>query len=253
MNLPGLLYSSVVMHRRTRPHPYRFVYRVFSLLVDIDRLDDLDRLSPILSVNKFNVFSFHVADHLANDADTPRAWVNRVLREYHVQPEGLIIKLLCFPRILGLVFNPLSVWFCEDEQGSPRAIICEVRNTFGERHCYLLSPGRKNAWPVMQHCKKNFHVSPFIPMETEYRFRIERPGEQLSVIIEEYENNELLLVASQTGRAQPITTRSLLSQFVRVPFQTIKVLVGIHWHALKIWLNGAHFYSKPSPPIKEIS
>jgi len=253
MKRPAILYSSNVMHRRTRPAPYRFVYRVFSLLVDIDRLDEVHRMSILLSVNKFNLCSFHESDHLPEGIDDMRTWVNGVLRSHHIPPENLVIKLLCFPRVLGHVFNPLSIWYCEDRQGNPLAVICEVRNTFGERHCYLMSSDEKKTWPVLHRCNKEFHVSPFIDMQAEYHFRLAKPGDQLSVLITEYENNELLLVASQNGVARALSTTNLILQLFRVPFQTLKVLFAIHWQALKIWLHGTPFHSKPSPPIKEVS
>lgn len=247
------LYQARVMHRRARPAPYRFVYRVFSLLVDIDQLDELHKQSSLLSVNRFNLVSFYESDHLPEGETSLRGWIDGVLRSHQIDPARLTVKLLCFPRILGWVFNPLSIWYCMDRQGVPRAIVCEVRNTFGERHCYLLRPGVDAAWPVREQCQKQFHVSPFIEMDAQYHFCLDEPGERLRVLIKEYQDEQLLLVASQTGVAQALTTASLLRQLLRVPLQTVRVLVGIHWQALKIWLRGTPFNSKPAPPVKEVS
>ena len=251
---PAVLYSSRVMHRRLRPAPYRFVYRVFSLLLDVDRLSHVHALSPIFSVNRFNLLSFYEKDHVPREGMSLRAWADQTLTRHGIDASKVKIKLLCFPRILGFVFNPLSIWYCEDDMGNPSAVICEVRNTFGERHCYLLKPDtKKPAWPMRQSHTKDFHVSPFIGMQASYQFRLSRPGAKLNVLIREFESNQLLLVASQTGITQRFNTQNLLLQLLRVPLQTFKVVFAIHWQALKIWLRGTPFHSKPAPPAEEIS
>jgi DUF1365 family protein len=250
----AVLYAAKVMHRRLRPAPYRFVYRVFSILLDVDRLPKADTLSPIFSVNRFNLLSFYERDHVPGARIGLREWANQVLARHGIDSAGLNIRLLCFPRILGLVFNPLSIWYCEDGAGRPRAAICEVRNTFGERHSYLLAPGTENpAWPLRQSHSKDFHVSPFIGMRATYQFRLSRPDETLKVLIREFESDRLLLVASQTGEAQRFDTRNLLRQLLRVPLQTLKIVFAIHWQALKIWRRGTPFHAKPAPPTEEVT
>ncbi len=251
---PAVLYSARVMHRRLRPSPYRFVYRVFSLLLDIDRLPQAEALSSIFSVNRFNLLSFYERDHVPVAEMRLREWADQVLKRQGIDAAGVRIKLLCFPRILGFVFNPLSIWYCEDPAGRPRGVICEVRNTFGERHYYVLMPETgKSDWPVRQSHAKDFHVSPFIGMQAIYHFRLSRPAKRFSVLIRELESNRLLLVASQTGEALPFNTRNLILQLLRVPLQTLKVVRAIHWQALKIWLRGTSFHSKPAPPAKDIT
>ena len=221
---------------------------------DGSRLSTVNTLSPIFSINRFNLLSFYERDHVPDSAMGMREWATQALARHDIDAAGLSIRLLCFPRILGLVFNPLSIWYFEDISGRPKAIICEVRNTFGERHGYLLAPEEDSpAWPVRQSHSKDFHVSPFIGMQAIYQFRLSRPEEKLCVLIREIESNQLLLVASQTGKAQRFTTRNLLFQVLRVPFQTCKVVLAIHWQALKIWLRGTPFNSKPSPPTQEIT
>ncbi len=251
---PAVIYASKVMHRRLGDGAYRFVYRVFSLLVDVDRLPELDALSPFFSVNRFNLLSFHEADHLPQPGLQLRDWIDGVLESNGIPAAGLRVRLLCFPRILGIVFNPLCIWYCEAEDGSPRAVLCEVRNTFGERHCYLLKPeSNYPEWPLRQSHAKEFHVSPFIGMQADYHFRLARPNEKLSVHIRETSANQLMLVTCQTGVACPFSSLNLLWQMVRVPWQTVKVLAAIHWQALKIWLRGTPFHSKPAPPMKEVT
>jgi DUF1365 family protein len=248
------LYSARVMHQRLVGARYRFDYRVFSMLLDIDALDEAAASSAFFSHNRFNLFSFYDADHLPAGESSLRAWAERVLGRTGIDGRGLRIRLLCFPRLLGWVFNPLSLWYCEAPDGRPVAVIAEVRNTFGERHCYLLrAPEAGQDWPLRDHHPKDFHVSPFIDMDAWYDFRLSRPDERLRIVIREYRDDELMLVATQTGRRRPLNTPQLLFQAVRVPVQTLKVLAAIHWQALQIWLQRAPFYRKPEPPIEEVS
>jgi DUF1365 family protein len=248
------LYRSEVMHQRFFSTAYRFRYRVFSLLLDIDAIDRVASGSRLFSRNRFNLLSFHDRDHLPPGESDLRAWAEQVLAGGGITEQGLRIRLLCFPRVLGWVFNPLSLWYCERSDGSPVAVIAEVRNTFGERHCYLLKPQDPAAgWPLRQRHAKDFHVSPFIGMQAAYEFRLSRPDERLRVVIREFEDDRLMLVATQTGERRPFRTVELLREVTRVPFQTLKVLSAIHWQALKIWLQGGRFHRKPQPPLEEVS
>jgi len=248
------VYSAEVMHQRFTTAQYRFRYRIFSLLLDIDGIEQAAASTRLFSLNRFNLLSFHAADHLPEGETDLRAWAERVLAGGGIDGGRLKIRLLCFPRLLGWVFNPLSLWYCETPEGRPAAVIAEVRNTFGERHCYLLKPqaGEEN-WPLRQRHTKEFHVSPFIGMQAEYDFRLSRPDERLGVLIREYEGDRLMLVASQTGSRRPFTDGQLFLQVLRVPLQTLKVFAAIHWQALKIWAQGARFHRKPAPPIEEVS
>ena len=248
------LYRAEVMHQRFFNTAYRFRYRVFSLLLDIDAIDRAAASSRLFSRNRFNLLSFYDRDHLPPGASGLRAWAEGVLAGGGVDETGLRIRLLCFPRVLGWVFNPLSLWYCERMDGAPVAVIAEVRNTFGERHCYLLKPQDPAAgWPLCQRHAKDFHVSPFIGMQAAYEFRLSRPDELLRVVIREFQGDRLVLVATQTGERRPFRTVELLREVLRVPFQTLKVLSAIHWQALKIWLQGGRFHRKPEPPLEEVS
>ncbi len=248
------VYSASVMHQRFTTARYRFRYRIFSLLLDIDSIEQVAASNRLFSLNRFNLLSFHTSDHLPPGETDLRAWAERVLAGRGIDGRGLRIRLLCFPRLFGWVFNPLSLWYCETQDGGPAAVIAEVRNTFGERHCYLLEPqAAEQGWPLRQRHAKDFHVSPFIGMQAEYDFRLSRPDERLRVMIREYEGDRLMLVASQTGTRRPFSDGQLLMQVLRVPLQTVKVLAAIHWQALKIWAQGARFHRKPAPPIEEVS
>jgi DUF1365 family protein len=248
------IYSGSVMHRRAAPLHYRFSYPVFNLLLDIDQLDGLAGHSRLFSHNRFNLIAFHDRDHGPRDGSPLRPWLDRLLHRNGIALDGGPVRLLCFPRLLGYVFNPLSIWYCWHRDGQLRAILCEVSNTFGERHGYLLhDAGGVLAWPVRASQTKCFHVSPFLPMGLDYRFRLSRPGQQLAIAIHCLEGGTLKMAAAQTARAQPFTDRNLLRCFLRMPLMTLKVVAMIHWQALKLLLRGAPLYHKPDPPAKEVT
>lgn len=252
MSEAARLYACDVMHRRHRPVGYVFRYRIFSLLLDIDQLDQVDKASPLFSVDRFNLLSFSRADHLPDGETDLRAWVDRVLAEQGIEQRAARVRLLCMPRILGWGFDPLSIWYCEDAQGNALAAICEVHNTFGERHCYLL-PAKQGEWPLRRRHAKAFHVSPFMDVSGNYSFVLGQPGDSLKIAIQLAEDGQSLLSATQLGQARDFSSGQLALSFIRVPFQTAKVLGAIHWHALKIWLRGVPFFRKPEPPLEEIS
>ena len=246
------LYLTRVMHRRLTPVGYRFEYPVFSLLLDIDRLGDLGL--RLLSVNRFNLLSFHEADHGPRDGSPLRPWADALLARWGIDLEGGRIRLLCFPRLLGYVFNPLSLWYCTHRDGSLLAVICEVSNTFGEHHSYLLHEGgAPMEWPARGSARKCFHVSPLMGMDARYDFRLGQPAERLDVLIRQYTGEGLALVASQTGKGRPLDDRACLRALARTPLMTFKVMAAIHWQALRIWLKGAPFFPKPHPPTDEVS
>lgn len=256
MNTPGdaTLYMGEVMHRRRFPVRYRFAYRIFSLLLDVDRLKETAQRTWLFSHNRFNVFSVYDRDHGPRDGTPLAPWVETMLAGHGITLEGGRVLLLSFPRIFGYAFNPLSLWYCLHRDGGLRAVLCEVKNTFGEQHGYLLhDSGAPLTWPLRKEVEKRFHVSPFISMQATYRFRLSRPDAALAIGIQEYQEGRLMLVAAQTAAGQPCNDRNLLRALLGVPFLNLKVIAGIHWQALKIWLRGARVFAKPLPPREEIS
>lgn len=248
------LYLSTVMHRRAFPVRYRFSYRVLSVLLDIDALPRLAARIPIFSHNRWNLVSFHDRDHGPRDGTPLRPWIDRVLAARGIDLAGGAVRLLCFPRILGYAFTPLSLWYCQHADGSLRAVLCEVRNTFGEQHGYLLhEAGQPMDWPVRADRRKSFHVSPFISMDARYRFRLACPADKLNIQVHEFQHERLMLSAAQVGVAAPFTTRALSSALLRMPLVTLKVMLAIHWQALKIWFARAPFHRKPCPPRELVS
>jgi hypothetical protein len=246
------IYFTKVMHRRLFPVQYRFTYRVFSLLLD---LDALDRLPTLLKTDGRGLFRFAREDHGPRDGSPLKPWAEQLLAARGIRLDGGRVRLLCFPRILGYGFNPLSLWYCEHADGRLRAVIAEVRNTFGEHHFYLLAnDGAPLAWPARGTATKCFYVSPLMEVAGEYRFRLAEPGDQLAVVIRQFhEDGRLALVASQTGAGEPLTNQALWRAIRRTPLMTFKVMTAIHWQALKIWLRGARYVPKPEPPRQEVT
>ena len=245
------LYPGKVMHARLKPFGHRFNYKVFSLLVDLDRLDEAHRLSALFSINRSNLVSFHERDHLPKEGGfgSLRAYADDLVeRAGGARPERIL--LLAYPRLAGYVFNPLSVYFCYGDSGALTTVIYEVRNTFGESHTYVcpVEAGQLTAAGLRQERTKIFYVSPFIDLGMRYHFRIQPPGETVKVRILETDDGEPLLSAAFAGEARPLSTSGLAGQLARLPFMTLKVMAGIHWEALKLWLKGAKFYSRGAPP-----
>lgn len=248
----GVLYPGEVMHARLKPFGHRFVYRVFSLLVDIDRLAELGRMTWLLQVNRPGLASFHESDHVGTQGETLRAFVDRLLVDAGLGEPAARVLLLAYPRIFGYVFNPISVYFCYDEAGALIALIYAVRNTFGGRHIYVspIRPGELGPAGVRQTQAKLFHVSPFVGMDARYYFRILPPGKTVRLRIHETENGEPLLAATFAGAARPLATPDLGACLVKFPFVTLKIIAGIHWEALKLWLKGARFHPTPKAAVR---
>jgi DUF1365 family protein len=253
--LTSALYFGSVMHHRLIPFRHRFRYRVFSLWLDLDELAGPLKRLRLMPHNRFGLFSFHDRDHGPRDGSALRPWVERLLGGAGLDLGGGPIRLLCFPRLLGFVFNPLSVYYCYDRAETLRAVVYEVKNTFGDQHAYVLEvPAARNSGDaIAQSCDKRFFVSPFIGMTSTYRFRIKEPGESLSVLIRQSVPEGEQLVATLHGERRPLDDRHLLAAFLRYPLMTVKVIGAIHWEALRLWLKGARFHRRPGPPEHEAS
>ncbi len=236
------LYNGTVIHKRFKPKVHFFKYRVFSLLLDLSELNQLDKNINFFSYNSFNLVSFFDKDHGERDGSSLFEWVKKNLVENNIKSENIKIKLLCYPRIFGYVFNPLSVFFVYDHQENLISILYEVKNTFGEQHTYIFKVENNN---LLQHnCSKKFHVSPFIEMNCNYFFRILKPSEKISVIIDQYQLNEKILFASQDGRRVDFNSKELLKSYIKHPLMTFKVISAIHFEAFKLWFKGIRFIKK---------
>jgi len=253
-NAAAHLYPARVMHRRLVAPFYRFVYRVFYLLLDIDRIDEAAASLRLFSHNRFNLLSFHDRDHGSQQAGALRSWAENILDQAHIGLDGGRIRLLCMPRLFGYAFNPISLWYCEHADGSLRAVIAEVRNTFGEKHCYLLaSNGSAMPYTKPYETEKCFHVSPFFDLVGRYRFTLDEPAERLRVLIHETREGLPILDATLAAERRDLSDANVLKQVLMLPLMTFKVVAGIHWEALKIWLRGARFHTKPDAPKLDVT
>jgi DUF1365 family protein len=243
------LITGQVMHERLRPIENRFVYRVFSLLCNVDRLGALDHWW--FGVDRFHLIGMRSRDY---GDGTPGPWMRRILGEAGLPADGEI-WLLTFPRIFGFAFNPVSFWYCHNSHGELIAVLADVRNTFGERHRYLVSsaghlPIQPNQ-PLL--CKKIFHVSPFCEIDGNYEFRFRETKDTILVGIDYFDRDGLLLKTAIGGRRHQFSAASVLSALVRQPWLTVQIVVNIHTQALRLWLRRVKFFRKPPPPVQELS
>ncbi len=235
------LYFGNVMHARLKPMGHRFNYRVMNLLIDLDRLGEADRMSKLFGVNRRALYSFREKDHGLRDGSSLRAFAQRAAAAHAIDLTGGKVTLLCYPRLLGYAFNPLSVYFCNAANGELALIIYEVRNTFGDMHHYALpvDAPQRNAPLIRQQQDKLFYVSPFIGDAMRYHFRICRPSDTVKIHILETDRDGPLLAATFSGRRRALTGRSLLAASLLLPLVTFKIIGAIHWQALRLWLKGA--------------
>ena len=250
--LASAIYVGAVTHARLRPRRHALRYRLYSFLLDLDDLPRLAGASRWFSHNRFNLFSLWDKD-FGDGSDTPiRQRVEGHLRAAGLPADGPI-RLFAMPRVLGYGFNPISIFFCHDADGALVATFYEVHNTFGERHAYLIpaAPGPDGA--LRQDCAKEFHVSPFMDMGVRYEFRVWPPAETVRVGITGRDENGPLIVATQTGVRRDWSDAALLRVFFTHPLVTLKVIGGIHWEALRIWLKGVRLRDKPPPPAQFVT
>ena len=235
------LYVGDVMHARLKPMGHRFSYRVMSLLIDLDRLAEANRQSPLFGVNRAALYSFHESDHGMRDGSSLRAYAQGCAAERGIDLAGGRVLLLCYPRLLGYTFNPLSVYFCYRADGELALLIYEVRNTFGEIHPYILpvTSDQISAAGVRQQQDKLFYVSPFIEMAMRYHFRIRPPDAHVQLRILETDSEGPLLAATFNGSRRALSTDQLLRACLALPLVTLKIIGAIHWEALRLWLKGA--------------
>lgn len=250
--MQSALYVGSVAHRRLRPTSHRLRYRVFSFLIDLDEQNLLAKRLRFFSLDKFNLFSFRARDHLSGDGADLRTQVEAILREAGMEPDGGAIRLLTMPRVLGYGFNPLSIFFCYRADGALRAILYEVNNTFKQRHCYLFRVDR--AQGLLAHsCDKEFYVSPFMAMDLTYDFRIRPPDETYSISIRVADAGGAMLNATQTMGRRPLSDLELLRVSFTHPLLTLKVIAGIHFEALRIWMKGGGLHIRPLPPDRAVT
>ena len=237
------IYNGQVIHKRFKPKIHSFKYKVFSLLIDLSELETLDKQVNFFSYNKFNLTSFYDKDHGNRDGSSLISWVHKNLKKNNIITDNIKIKILCYPRIFGFVFNPLSVFYVYNSNENLISILYEVKNTFGEQHTYIFRV-EKDTNLIQNNCSKKFYVSPFIEMNCNYFFRLLKPGNTISVIIDQYENEDKILYASQDGVRTNFNTKYLVKSYLKHPIMTFKIIIAIHYEAFKLWIKGIKFIKK---------
>ena len=236
------IYTGKVIHKRFKPKEHYFKYNVFSLLLDLNELEEINKYIKFFSYNKFNIISFYDKDHGDRDGSSIKLWVKKNLKSIGIMTEDISIKLLCYPRIFGYVFNPLSTYFIYNKHSELISIFYEVKNTFGEQHTYIFKAQDEKT--VQNKCKKKFYVSPFIEMDCEYHFKTLNPREQLSVVINQNDKDGKLLFASQDGISKDFNNKNLILSYLTHPLMTFKIIGAIHYEAFKLWAKRIKLIAK---------
>ena len=237
------IYNGQVIHKRFKPKVHSFKYNVFSLLIDLSELNTLDKKVKFFSYNKLNLISFYDKDHGERDGSSLIDWVHNNLKKNNILTDNIKIKILCYPRIFGFVFNPLSVFYVYNLNDQLISILYEVKNTFGEQHTYIFRV-EKDSNLIQNNCSKKFHVSPFIEMDCNYFFRLLKPGNKISVIIDQYDSQDKILYASQDGVRTDFNTKYLLKSYLKHQIITFKIILAIHYETFKLWTKGIKFVKK---------
>ncbi|MFM0739943.1 DUF1365 domain-containing protein [Paraburkholderia xenovorans] len=245
---PAWLLTGNVMHERLRPKHHRFTYPVFYVRCDLDRLDSLQ--SGWFGIDRWRPLSLHRRDHGPRDGSDLAAWMRVQLSAAGIKEADGKIWLQAFPRVFGYAFNPVSFWYCHDRAGQLRALLAEVRNTFGARHSYLLSA--PNNAPITRGtaltCRKVLHVSPFCRVEGSYTFRVNEASTSTSVSIDYNDADGLLIRTALGGRLKPLTHATAFAALIRQPLLTVGVVARIHWQAVRLAIKKTPFYGKSPAP-----
>lgn len=244
------LHQGETVHRRFTPFVSDFSYRVFMVEVDVDRLEDARRQCRLFGVNEGALFGFRTDEHGAQGGQSLRGWAEERLLEAGVDASSLKLKLITFPRHIFYKFAPISVWIAEDKNARPAGVIYEVRNTFGERHVYVAAA--EGGWS-RHAADKVFHVSPFFDVSGKYEFSLQRDETTLRLGVSTVSEGGVNHMATLSTKAAPATDGSLIRKAVLMPLSTLGVTLAIHWEALKLWLKGANYHSKPHQAQRRVS
>lgn len=248
MDLNSCMYEADVFHMRTAPTQNKFQYKIFNFYIDLEEIDQLSHKSFLFSRNRWNLFSFYDKDHLQFGKDFVYENIKSFLEVSGVKEPIGKIYLLTNLRVLGYVFNPVSFYFCFDTTGNPLTAIAEVGNTFGEIKPYIGLFQKGNGTianpDVYIREQKNFYVSPFIPLDSEFEFRLNFPNEKLQIGVDSYENGKRILITSFIGKKIRFQTKYLLKLFIQFPFITVKIITLIHWQAFKLWIKKIPYIQK---------
>lgn len=250
---PAIIFAEV-MHKRLSPKVNAFTYGIYYLSFPLSRMQELDD-GWRFGVNKRGLLSFHEKDHGMRDGSALLPWITALLADQGITKADGEIILVAMPRVFGYVFNPVSFWFCLDKAGAIRAVVSEVNNTFGERHCYLcIHPDQR---PILENdvlkAQKMFHVSPFLEREGHYEFRFNLQADKFGAWIIYYDLKGKKLLTALTGFMEPYTSRFRSKAFWRYPLVTYRAVFLIHWQAIKLIIKGISYIAKPIQLTEKIT
>lgn len=246
------IYHGKVVHKRLRPKEHKLQYSVFSLSFDIDQLDSIAASSKLFSMNRFNLFSLSEKQHGHRDGTTISEFVWGEVNSAGLSDKVKRGVVYFYPRILGFAFNPLTVYFCLDENDQPLLMIYEVRNTFGENLTYVLPAGENHNGTFTHSIDKQFYVSPFNNVEGDYDFHVRRQADETTIGVALRTDDGPVLRTHFRGYRSKFSDRALLKAFFSYPLMTLKIVAGIHWEALKIWRKGLKLKDRPPAPPERI-
>lgn len=233
------------MHRRLSPKSHEFVYKIFLFLIDLDELDSLRRDVPVFSVNEPNLYALHDADYFRIGSGSIRQNLLSFLRSQGISTVPARVRLLTLPRLLGYTFNPISIFFCFDENREPLVAVVQVGNTFGELKPFVVP---RDGAGFHARVPKHFYVSPFSSLELAFDFRFDRPGQRLRILIDDYDEDRKTLISTLTGSRTELTLGNLLVLSVKYPLVTLKIIFLIHFEALRLWIKGTPHRTKEADP-----
>ncbi|MDQ3048976.1 MAG: DUF1365 domain-containing protein [Bacteroidota bacterium] len=242
------------MHHRLEPKQHRFHYNVFMFYIDLDEIDTLAKKLKLFSKNKFNFFSFRDNEHLQLPLEAPdkskstKEHILDFLKQNGVNEKVSRMMLLTNLNVLGYNFNPVSFYYCYDEQDQPLCVVAEIGNTFGEMKPFLLTRDNLTGSNFHLNTTKYFYVSPFIDHDTNFDFNLGIPGEKLNIRIDDFKEEKRFFISTLTGVQKPLTNSNLLLYGLRFPLITLKIISLIHWHALKLWLKKIPYRKKAENP-----
>lgn len=238
------LYMGEVVHRRFTPVRHELRYRVFNLFIDVDRLDETAASLRLFGYNQRRLISLRDRDHGPGDGTPIREHAWKLVRGAEGGAQVARIFMFCYPRVLGYVFNPLTVYYGFDASGRLHMMVYEVNNTFGGRHSYVVPV----TGTMAQHAEKHFFVSPFNKVEGRYSFHFNTPAEKLALGVALSVGEQPVLKAYVSGARRKLDDANLLRAFAAMPFLTLKVIGAIHLEALRLWWKGLKLNRRPRGP-----